>query len=82
MILDGHQFKYECPNGHINEKHKSLPAGHERTPACVECDKPVYQVIIPLRECDNCGTVWPYTGDADRPTCPSCKGKRTEPVSS
>lgn len=31
-------------------------------------------------KCDDCGNVWPYTGDADRPTCPNCQGKRTEPV--
>lgn len=30
--------------------------------------------------CDDCGNVWPYTGNADRPTCPNCKGKRAEPV--
>jgi len=26
--------------------------------------------------CEDCGNVWPYTGDADRPTCPNCRGKR------
>lgn len=31
-------------------------------------------------QCNDCENVWPYTGSADRPTCPNCKGKRTEPV--
>jgi uncharacterized Zn finger protein len=30
--------------------------------------------------CDDCGNVWPYTGNADASTCPHCRGKRTEPV--
>lgn len=30
------------------------------------------------RQCNACGNVWPYTGDADRPTCPNCRGKDTE----
>ena len=35
--------------------------------------------LVTLR-CNDCENVWPYTGDADRPTCPNCAGKRTEPV--
>jgi len=31
-------------------------------------------------QCNDCGNVWPYTGSADAPTCPHCRGKRTEPV--
>ena len=26
--------------------------------------------------CDDCGHLWMYTGNADRPSCPNCKGKR------
>ena len=32
------------------------------------------------RECLDCGHRWRYAGSADRPTCPKCKGKRTQPV--
>ena len=35
-------------------------------------------MIHQQRECQDCGHTWRYTGSADRPTCPSCKGKRTE----
>jgi len=34
------------------------------------------------RACEDCGNVWPYSGDADLPTCPNCKGKRTTAVES
>ena len=30
------------------------------------------------RVCNDCEYVWPYTGKSDQPTCPNCKGKRTE----
>lgn len=33
-----------------------------------------------VRKCNDCGNVWRYEGSADRPTCPECKGKRTEAV--
>jgi len=33
-----------------------------------------------VRKCEDCENVWPYTGSADRPTCPNCRGKRTAPV--
>lgn len=26
-------------------------------------------------QCDRCGHCWEYTGDAERPTCPSCQRK-------
>lgn len=29
-------------------------------------------------QCNDCGNVWPYTGNADRPTCPHCHGKNVE----
>lgn len=40
----------------------------------------VYSLVIHERECQDCGHIWDYTGDSERPTCPICKGKRTEPV--
>jgi len=27
--------------------------------------------------CNDCGNVWNYTGDADKPTCSNCRGKNT-----
>jgi len=30
--------------------------------------------------CNDCGNVWPYSGDADRVTCPNCRGKNTQPA--
>jgi hypothetical protein len=32
------------------------------------------------RTCKDCGNVWWYAGGADRPTCPNCRGKKTEAV--
>jgi len=32
------------------------------------------------RQCNVCENVWWYEGDADRPTCPNCKGKNNEPT--
>lgn len=73
---------YECENGHVNPKHKSLPKGSDigRIPACIDCDARLTRKLVPLYECNDCGNVWPYTGDADRPTCSNCRGKRTSPV--
>ena len=31
-------------------------------------------------QCNDCENVWPYTGNADVPTCSNCRGKRTEPL--
>lgn len=31
------------------------------------------------RTCEDCGYLWMYGGDADLPTCPNCRGKRTQP---
>lgn len=75
MIPEGKEIAYECANGHINMKHGGKPRGHDFYPACVECGDRLTRTLVPLRECQNCGNVWPYTGDADRPTCPDCKGK-------
>ncbi len=41
---------------------------------------PIIQALGHERECLDCGHEWHYGGSADRPTCPKCKGKRTEPV--
>lgn len=80
MIPEGKEIGYECENGHINMKHKSKPHGHDFIPACIECGERLTRTLIPLRECQDCDNVWPYTGDADRPTCPNCAGKRTTTV--
>jgi predicted RNA-binding Zn-ribbon protein involved in translation (DUF1610 family) len=32
------------------------------------------------RKCLDCNYEWHYGGTADRPTCPECKGKRTQRV--
>lgn len=32
----------------------------------------------PYYVCGNCGHIWPYTGNSDRPTCPSCRAKQSE----
>lgn len=37
----------------------------------------VLKQIATERECRDCGHTWRYTGTADRPTCPNCKGKNT-----
>lgn len=29
--------------------------------------------------CDDCGYLWMYTGDSERPTCPNCRGKKVRP---
>lgn len=34
-----------------------------------------------MRVCNACEATWPYGGSADRPTCPKCGGKNTEPLS-
>jgi hypothetical protein len=33
-----------------------------------------------MMACEDCGNVWAYTGDADRPSCSNCRGKRTHPA--
>lgn len=33
-----------------------------------------------LRKCNDCGNIWPYSGSADRPTCPNCDRKDTQPI--
>lgn len=33
-----------------------------------------------MMQCNDCENVWPYTGDADRPTCPNCAGKAVKEV--
>jgi hypothetical protein len=80
MIPDGKEIAYECENGHVNNHHKTHPAGHDKKAVCIECDALVTRTVIPLRQCNGCGNVWPYTGDAARPTCPNCRGKRTTRV--
>lgn len=38
------------------------------------------ETVPEQRLCQSCGNVWWYYGDADRPTCPNCKGKDNEPA--
>jgi hypothetical protein len=81
MIPDGYEIGYECENGHVNEDHDINHAAEEgKQCVCSDCGDLITRTLIPLRRCDDCGNVWPYTGDADLPTCPNCKGKRTEAV--
>lgn len=79
MIPDGKEIAYECENGHINSEHKNKPksAGKGWQPACIDCGGRLTRTLVPLRQCKECGNVWPYSGDADRPTCSSCRSKRT-----
>lgn len=49
-------------------------------PLCEDHAKRGVDIVagIGRRECRDCGYEWRYTGSHDRPTCPKCKGKRTE----
>lgn len=40
---------------------------------CEVCDTDPFK-------CADCGNRWMYGGNADRPTCPNCRGKRTSLV--
>jgi hypothetical protein len=79
-VPEGKEIGYECENGHVNDHHKTRPAGHTKNAVCIDCNALVTRTLIPLRQCADCANVWPYTGDADRPTCPNCAGKRTARV--
>lgn len=80
MIPEGEQIAYECTNGHVNAKHKSRPAGHDVRAVCIDCGARLARTLVPVRECKDCGNEWAYLGDGDRPTCPECKGKATQPI--
>lgn len=87
MIPEGKEIAYECENGHVNADHASSRVSSDRgsgtsglKPTCIDCGAPLTRTLVPLRECIDCGNVWAYTGDADRPTCPGCRGKRTSPL--
>ena len=72
---------YECENGHVNTDHDINHAAEDgKKCVCSECDGLLTRKLIPLYECDDCGYVWAYTGNAEHPTCSKCKGKRTNPV--
>jgi len=71
---------YICENGHENQKHKSQPDGHSQKPVCVDCGADIIERRVPMYDCADCGYRWFYKGDAASPTCPECKGKRTELV--
>jgi len=80
-VPDDSAIGYKCENGHVNPDH-DLDYAAEAGEKCVcsDCGGLLTRKLIPLYECDDCGNVWPYTGSADRPTCPNCDGKRTDPV--
>jgi len=80
-IPDNREVAYECRNGHINTDHDIDHAAQEGEKCvCSECGALLTRKLVPLYECDDCGNVWPYTGDADRPTCSNCRGKRVHLV--
>lgn len=81
-IADSQAVAYECGNGHVNTEHRSKPHSADKghLPACSDCGARLVRKLVPLYECEDCENVWPYTGDADRPTCSNCRGKRTAPV--
>jgi predicted Zn-ribbon and HTH transcriptional regulator len=79
-LPEGREIAYQCENAHVNTSHISQPAGHDMKAVCRECKSQLTRVLVPVRECQNCGNEWAYLGDSDRPTCPECKGKRTVPV--
>lgn len=83
MIPESKEVTYECENGHVNTKHNSQPRSADLgfMPVCIDCSARLTRKIVPLFECEDCGNVWPYSGDADRPTCSDCRGKKTRPVS-
>lgn len=82
MIAHGKEIAYECVNGHVNTEHDINHAAEEgKKCVCLDCGALLTRTLVPLYQCKDCGNVWPYTGDADRPTCSDCRGKRTAPVS-
>lgn len=67
---------YICENGHERDSHVNQPDGHGAKPVCRKCKAPITKRAVPQYECESCGHVWYYTGDAERPTCPGCAGKK------
>ena len=53
--------------------------GYETPVEHLERTGHAYNEPVPYK-CHDCGNVWGYSGNADRPTCSFCRGKRTEPV--
>lgn len=82
MIPEGKEIAYECENGHVNAEHSSAPKSADKDfqAVCIDCGGRLTRTLVPLYECADCGNVWAYTGNADRPTCSNCRGKRVEPV--
>ena len=80
-LPEGKDIGYECENGHVNASHDINHAAEEGEKCvCSDCGALLTRTLVPLYKCDDCGNTWPYTGDADRPTCSNCRGKRTHPV--
>ena len=62
----------------VRETSKETPLDHMRRAGHDPREPP--EIVPERRQCNSCGNVWWYTGDADRPTCPHCRGKDTEPA--
>jgi hypothetical protein len=78
---DHAEIGYECENGHVNADHDIDHAAEVGSKCvCTDCGGLLTRKLLPLYECDDCGNVWAYTGDADRPSCSNCRGKRTHPA--
>jgi uncharacterized protein (DUF983 family) len=80
-IPQGREIAYECANDHVRLNHDiDHSADDGEKCVCEECGALLTRTLVPIRTCRACGHTWAYLGDADRPTCPGCKGKRTRPV--
>lgn len=65
----------ECDETHVQDSSKETPLQHLKRTGHAPRERAGER-----RACLDCYNVWRYGGDADRPTCPECKGKRTEPA--
>lgn len=82
-LPEGQDIGYECENGHINADHDIDHAAEDgKKCVCSDCGALLTKTVIPVYHCRDCGNTWAYAGDADRPTCSSCKSKAVAPVAS
>ena len=82
-IPEGKEIAYECENGHVHDDHDINHAAEKgKKCVCKECGALLTKTLVPIYSCRGCGHTWSYTGDADRPSCPKCKGKAVAPVAS
>jgi len=81
MIPEGKEIGYECEQGHINSEKKIRHAAEKgKQMRCVDCGDLLTKTLIPLYHCNSCENTWAYSGDAERPTCPDCRGKNVKPI--